>query len=102
MLLNYLFAVFVDNVRQMPRTEERAARAADRKAKGIKRRGDKDEESASALLEMDPDTEKAYFDSIVQAEEAVLFSQLNLSRPLLRAVEAAGYVNPTQIGRAHV
>ena len=49
---------------------------------------------------MDPETEKAYFDSIVQAEEAVLFSQLNLSRPLLRAVEAAGYVNPTPVQTA--
>lgn len=27
----------------------------------------------------------------------VLFSQLNLSRPLLRAVEALGYVTPTPI-----
>jgi len=27
----------------------------------------------------------------------VLFSQLNLSRPLLRAVEAMGYVTPTPI-----
>ena len=92
--------VFEDNVRKMPRTEERAARAADRKAKGVKRRGDKDEDSASNLLEMDPDTEKAYFDSIVEAEEALLFSQLNLSRPLLRAVEAAGYVNPTPVQTA--
>jgi hypothetical protein len=29
--------------------------------------------------------------------QAVLFSQLNLSRPLLRAVEAMGYVTPTPI-----
>lgn len=83
-----------------PRTDERAARAADRKAKGVKRRGEKDEDSASALLEMDPETEKAYFDSVIEAEEAVLFSQLNLSRPLLRAVEAAGYVNPTPVQTA--
>lgn len=29
--------------------------------------------------------------------QAVLFSQLNLSRPLLRAVEAMGYVTPTAV-----
>lgn len=31
---------------------------------------------------------------------AVLFSQLNLSRPLLRAIESLGYVNPTPIQTA--
>jgi ATP-dependent RNA helicase DDX27 len=51
---------------------------------------------------MDEETEAAYFDSVVEdesgaASNGTMFSELNLSRSLLRAVEASGYVNPTPI-----
>jgi ATP-dependent RNA helicase DDX27 len=58
---------------------------------------------------MDAETEAAYFDSVLDrdeagagtgAEEGLQFSQLNLSRSLLRAVEAAGYVSPTPVQAA--
>ena len=54
--------------------------------------------------EMDAETENSYFDAVLDetrvnssGKKDLLFSQLNLSRPLLRAVEAAGYVTPTLI-----
>jgi ATP-dependent RNA helicase DDX27 len=51
---------------------------------------------------MDEETEAAYFDSVIEdesgaASSGTMFSELNLSRSLLRAVEASGYVNPTPI-----
>ena len=54
---------------------------------------------------MGEDEEKNFFDSIIDSEQSavprsnpdILFSQLNLSRPLLRAVELLGYVTPTVI-----
>jgi len=92
-----------DNIRAMPHTEERAQRA-EKKIKTKKvvqieqdsESGD-DEEGSS-----DEDTdaeEENYFDEIVQDDGSgeLMFSQLNLSRPLLRAVERSGYTNPTPI-----
>lgn len=51
---------------------------------------------------MDSETEAKYFERVIDHNEnedkdSVAFSQLNLSRPLLRAVEAAGYINPTPV-----
>lgn len=50
---------------------------------------------------MDAETEAAYFDSVIEGENPrpgeIQFSQLNLSRSLLRAVEASGYINPTPV-----
>ena len=93
----------------MPRAEERAARAAEKKAKKESKASaakeaaadinsdDDDDEDEKAMRE---EEEKEYFDSIVDADstnDASMFSQLNLSRPLLRAVEAAGYISPTAV-----
>jgi ATP-dependent RNA helicase DDX27 len=51
---------------------------------------------------MDAETEAAFFDAVVEEKSASerpieLFTQLNLSRPLLRGIEACGYVNPTPV-----
>ena len=51
---------------------------------------------------MDEETEASYFERVIDDNlestgEISMFSQLNLSRSLLRAVEAAGYVNPTPV-----
>ena len=61
--------------------------------------------TAAASDNEDEDAE--YFDTIVEAStsgngagaggSAILFSQLSLSRPLLRAVERTGYVSATPI-----
>lgn len=86
-------------VRAMPRTEERATRAQEKasRSEGKKRkhRQEEDEEQEAAAAAQ----EAAYFDSVLDAPqpEGIMFSQLNLSRPLLRAIEAAGYVSPTPV-----
>lgn len=51
---------------------------------------------------MDENTEREFFETVVNPiagndDSITMFSQLNLSRPLLRAVEASGYVSPTPI-----
>ena len=91
-----------DNIRAMPRTEERAVRALDKMKKKEKRKlAEDDEEGAD---EMGAAEEREFFDSVedFSAQSSsrggdVQFSQLNLSRPLLRAIEAAGYVSPTPV-----
>jgi ATP-dependent RNA helicase DDX27 len=110
-----------DVVRLMPRTEERAARALlkvekrEERAKQSKKNKtqDSDEDSDDEVgMESSDDSdagmnekeEAGYFDSVMAQEKDKsdsMFSQLNLSRPLLRAIESAGYVNPTPI-QAHV
>lgn len=98
-----------DNVKAMPRTEERAQRAVDkiltkRKHHDLKER---DESALMGMGGMDQETEKAFFDEVVSSTAEDIhaglggglknFSQLNLSRPLLRAIEAAGYISPTPV-----
>lgn len=76
-----------DDLRNMPRTEERAQRAEDKQRR-----------LAALQAEQDADAEAGYFDTIVEsAPQETIFAQLNISRALLRAVEAAGYTNPTPI-----
>ena len=56
---------------------------------------------------MDAATEAAYFDQVLEGGTALtdrlahaqLFTELNLSRPFLRAVEAMGYTSPTPVQR---
>ena len=56
---------------------------------------------------MDAATEAAYFDQVLERGTALtdrlahaqLFTELNLSRPFLRAVEAMGYTSPTPVQR---
>lgn len=92
------------NVTQ-PRTEERAIRA-DKKSKIA---AEKKEASGSSKLQaseeqenvggMDTATEQAYFEQVVDSRDSgiTMFSQMNISRPFLRAIEAMGYVSPTPI-----
>jgi ATP-dependent RNA helicase DDX27 len=84
----------------MPRTEERAIRAE----KKEQRKGAKDIDED--MDGMDSETEASFFDSVMDTStplgpngetQDILFSQLNLSRPLLRAIEASGYVAPTPV-----
>eukprot|EP00606_Chrysophyceae_sp_TOSAG23-5_P000781 GSChrysophyteH2.ASY1.ANO1.1183.1 assembled CDS len=86
----------------MSRAEERAIRAAakkESKREERERNGGKDEDEENDG--MNSDEENDYFDSIVEsganAGDVTMFSQLNLSRPLLRAVDAAGYTAPTAV-----
>ena len=54
---------------------------------------------------MDAETEASFFDAVVDApakgnntiKQDMMFSELNLSRSLLRGIEASGYVNPTPV-----
>lgn len=51
---------------------------------------------------MDEEEEQAFFDKVVDSSatnrpQDMTFSQLNISRPFLRAVEAMGFVHPTPI-----
>lgn len=85
--------------------------AAAKKSKKKKQQDEEDEakdDDAEAVHEpqLDDDEEElrkqqeaAYFEQVVGPSDSkeVMFSQLNLSRPLLRAVEAMGYVTPTPI-----
>lgn len=83
-------------VRKMARSDERAQRALE-KAKTKKAKGGTSEEDEAAAHEA---ALAAYFDEAGQVQscqDVSMFSQLNLSRPLLRAIENAGYVSPTPI-----
>lgn len=91
-----------DGTKVMSRAEERAIRAAakkESKREERERNGGKDEDEENDG--MNSDEENDYFDSIVEsganAGDVTMFSQLNLSRPLLRAVDAAGYTAPTAV-----
>lgn len=95
-----------DNVRAMPRAEERAARAIFKAEANISSQKAKLAAEASMNASdgyvdngMDAETEKVYFESIVDDvdNDALMFTELNLSRPFLRAIEAIGYTSPTPI-----
>mmetsp|Transcript_17402 Transcript_17402/g.17488 ORF Transcript_17402/g.17488 Transcript_17402/m.17488 type:complete len:764 (+) Transcript_17402:55-2346(+) len=81
-----------DCIRDMPHAEERALRAQERK------KFNKEDEDNSDDG-MDPETEAEFFDSVVDASGSkdITFYELNLSRPLLRAIEAAGFITPTPV-----
>ena len=84
-----------DNVRDMPRTEERALRAEEKQRR-------MEEKAASIAAEEEEKEEGLYFDAVIDSSSDALsreaiFAQLNLSRSLLRAVEAMGYTSPTPI-----
>lgn len=75
-----------------PHAEDRAVRALE-KAKN---------RPPTENVGMDAETEASYFDSVVEDSSHIdgdisMFSELNLSRSLLRAVEYCGYVNPTPV-----
>jgi hypothetical protein len=80
----------------MDRVEQRIARNAKRVQE--KSGGSSDDDSEHDY--MDEEEEKDYFDVVVDkngSKDALMFSQLNLSRPFLRAIEAMGYTHPTPI-----
>ncbi len=100
--------------------EQRIARNAKKAAKDKETKGtedgkeDKKKKSNNDLIYsddeeddgMDAEDEKAYFDMVIDSkgasnssrdQESIQFSQLNLSRPFLRAIEVMGYTNPTPI-----
>ena len=88
-----------DHLRDMPRAVERAERAG-MKLEAKERRKNKLFEVGEAPREMNTQEEQEFFEAVVnetEEREDVMFSQLNLSRSLLRGVEAAGYVTPTPI-----
>jgi ATP-dependent RNA helicase DDX27 len=89
----------VDHVRNMPRADERAVRA-ELKLEAAKERKKKEEQLLQQPADMDTHVEQNFFETIVtdsSGNRDVMFTQLNLSRPLLRGVEAAGYVTPTPV-----
>lgn len=61
-----------------------------------------DENELGPKRGMNTEEERAYFDVVVGSNSdgnnnGLIFAQLGLSRPLLRAVEAMGYIQPTPI-----
>lgn len=100
-------------LKSMPRTEERAQRAILKKKKAeMKKNGhysddesdageeDKDRDDGDGSEGDDSEEEKEYFDTIVESNDATeieMFSQFNLSRSILRAIESIGYVSPTEV-----
>jgi ATP-dependent helicase YprA (DUF1998 family) len=93
-----------DAVRNMPKSEQRALRVESK----LQRQQEKDKEKKAkreALEQtgMDAQTEAAFFESVMEGpvggtvKQDMMFSELNLSRALLRGIEASGYVNPTPI-----
>jgi hypothetical protein len=129
----------LENVRIMPRAEERIARAASKTLAAMTLKGDgtttapivtaskkavKNEskkagkeskrDETEVPQELSAREEAAYFESVIDVpaypsssansgrvgkdgQGVILFSQLSLSRPLLRAVERTGYVSATPI-----
>jgi ATP-dependent RNA helicase DDX27 len=87
---------------RQPHAEERQLRAQQRR-KDAPPGEDSAEEDGEG--EDSKEAEEAYFAQIVEetiasnssSSEVSMFSELNLSRSLLRAVEACGYVNPTPV-----
>ena len=96
-------------VKSMPRTEERAQRALEKRKMAEKKHTTKkkngsesDENDDSDLDETGRKEEKEYFDSIVESNKVAqieMFSQFNLSRAILRAIEESRYVSPTRFRR---
>lgn len=96
-------------VKSMPRTEERAQRALEkRKLAGkkdkledvIRSESESDGDDGDEVDENETEEEKEYFDAIVESNEAAqieMFSQFNLSRAILRSIESLGYVSPTEV-----
>lgn len=89
-------------IASQPHTLERAQRAETKLAKKSKQQQQEEDENGLAPTGMDAETEAAFFDSVVEEQSSTgrnieLFTQLNLSRPLLRGIEASGYVNPTPV-----
>lgn len=83
---------------EQPHAEERAIRAHEK----AKKRSNDVLTEQTEQQGMSEETEAAYFDSIIddqtgEASNDIMFTQLNLSRSLLRAIESCGYVNPTPI-----
>ena len=88
------------NVRDMPRVEERAERAGIKLEAREKRKSKSLAEQNQDDREMSKEAEEEFFEAVVHETDDkpdVMFSQLNLSRSLLRGIEAAGYVTPTPI-----
>ncbi|XP_072168738.1 probable ATP-dependent RNA helicase DDX27 isoform X2 [Diadema setosum] len=75
-----------DKVKLNPKSEKRLKR----KQKG------------SGLDEDDVEENKAFFEEVSDQDKAVSFTEMNLSRPLLRAVSALNYVTPTPIQSATI
>eukprot|EP01035_Chromulina_nebulosa_P020868 gene20868-27051_t len=85
-----------DNIKMMPRTEERAIRAKVKKDRQSK----SNESTEQTDEELEAVAEAEFFEEVIRSEtsnQISMFSQLNLSRPLLRAIESAGYVSPTPV-----
>lgn len=85
-----------------PKAEERAQRLESK----VQRRLAAEAEKKGGLERtgMDAETEASFFDTVMEApvgaatvKQEIMFSELNLSRALLRGIEASGYVNPTPI-----
>lgn len=95
-----------DNVKVMPRMEERSQRAMiKKKSKNLGSEGEdyvamKEDEADEEEDNTDSKDEHEYFDAVIDSTEAPqvdMFSQFTLSRPILRAIESMGYVTPTEV-----
>lgn len=102
-----------DSVKQMSGLSQRIALTQKKKSKAAKVETadtENDQQQQPEVYEEEDETdaqqgtgisqreEREYFDVVVGTDEVgLMFSQLGLSRPFLRAIEAMGYVQPTPI-----
>ncbi|RYH23051.1 DEAD/DEAH box helicase [archaeon] len=102
-----LYCFIADNVRAMPRVEKRIARMKKAAQKQTESDNEDEQDNDDTDLDSDPEEngmneedEKEYFAEVVDSSNiggGLMFSQLNLSRPFLRAIEHMGYTQPTPI-----
>mmetsp|Transcript_19229 Transcript_19229/g.27521 ORF Transcript_19229/g.27521 Transcript_19229/m.27521 type:complete len:857 (+) Transcript_19229:1298-3868(+) len=101
-----------DNVKIMVQETKRFERVLDKKKKKAVSAAIVTTTSAKQAASLDSDeiaameaaaTEAAYFDRVIEGgldrDTSIMFTQLNLSRPFLRAIEAMGYTTPTPVQR---
>merc|ERR1712032_1355585 len=75
---------------------------AKRKQRKRKKNPEASETGVDIQVERDPDEEDEYFDSAPTYDDTASFYTMNLSRPLLKAIEELRYVHPTPIQAATI
>merc|ERR1719376_1106640 len=75
---------------------------AKRKQRKRKKNPEASETGVDIQVERDPDEEDEYFDSAPTYDDTASFYTMNLSRPLLKAIEELKFVHPTPIQAATV
>lgn len=74
-------------------------RIREKKLKKKKKKGDQDDED---LKVEDEEADKEFFEEAENSEQITSFYQMNLSRPLMRAIGVMGFIYPTPIQAATI